>query len=151
MRNTTSTTQQHSSYFPCITHLCLVWCGRDRWLSCRQLWWWFWPVETHRPLNELPFQPLARTPAGSCPPEHRGPEEKTKTKKHGHEKLCNALHSRQRVFVNNQVNLPAALVQPSWQQLQWTRCSPSGSRDLRWCLSVDAGNEADSVKRQDVV
>lgn len=45
---------------------------------------------------------------------------------------------------------PAGPAQPSWQQLQWTQCSPWESHDLRWCLWAVAGNEAENVQREDV-
>lgn len=40
---------------------------------------------------------------------------------------------------------------PSWRQLQWTRCSPSESRDPRWCLWVDASNAAGRKQRRAVM
>lgn len=137
------------SCFLSIAHLFQVWCERDRWLSCRQPWWWFWPAGTRKQQNGLPFQPWAKKPAGSCPLEHHDPEiENTTVKNDLHVQfICTGGIG---IVVNNWVHPPAGLAPPSWQQLQWTQCSPLESRGPHWCLSVDEDNGAKIVHRQDV-
>lgn len=78
------------------------------------------------PLNGPPFQPLTKTPAEFCPPEHHDPEKR----KHAHEKKATRRVQLISCNVYNPVNPPVGLVRPSWRQLQWTRYSPSESHDL---------------------